>query len=124
MRRVKESKGKSNLFSVIPYGFFVGLVIILIAVIITMAIKDLNRGRNIEFQTLLEKSAVLIRSFESSSRTGMGMSWRQRQTLMKRWLTSLALSILRLPTYQGKSLPTVTRHVSERSSIAHKRWRI
>lgn len=52
---MKESKGKSNLFSVIPYGFFVGLVIILIAVIITMAIKDLNRGRNIEFQTLLEK---------------------------------------------------------------------
>lgn len=104
MRRGKESKGKSNLFSVIPYGFFVGLVIILIAVIITMAIKDLNRGRNIEFQTLLEKSAVLIRSFESSSRTGMGMSWRQRQTLMEEMAYQPGVIYIAVTDLSGKIL--------------------
>ncbi|WP_112473259.1 PAS domain S-box protein, partial [Yersinia pseudotuberculosis] len=101
---MKESKGKSNLFSVIPYGFFVGLVIILIAVIITMAIKDLNRGRNIEFQTLLEKSAVLIRSFESSSRTGMGMSWRQRQTLMEEMAYQPGVIYIAVTDLSGKIL--------------------
>ncbi|CRG49531.1 PAS domain-containing sensor histidine kinase [Yersinia wautersii] len=101
---MKESKGKSNLFSVIPYGFFVGLVIILITVIITMAIKDLNRGRNIEFQTLLEKSAVLIRSFESSSRTGMGMSWRQRQTLMEEMAYQPGVIYIAVTDLSGKIL--------------------
>lgn len=58
---------------------------ILITVIISMTIKDLNRGREIEIQTLLDKSTVLIRSFESGARTGMGMSWRndQRQVLLE-----------------------------------------
>lgn len=82
---IKVFKEKPGLFALLPYGFFVGSVIILFSVIITMAIIDLNRGRNIEIQTLLEKSAVLIRAFESGTRTGMGMRWRhdQRQTLLE-----------------------------------------
>ncbi|AHG21292.1 sensor protein ZraS [Chania multitudinisentens RB-25] len=69
-------KKKSGLLSV---WILIGSVMILIGIIITMAIKDLNRGREIEIQTLREKSAVLIRSFESGARTGMGMRWRQDQ---------------------------------------------
>lgn len=76
---VKEFKGKSSLLAVLPSWFFISSVIILVGIIITMAVKDLNRSRNIETQTLLEKSAVLIRAFESGTRTGMGMRWRNEQ---------------------------------------------
>lgn len=81
----KALKEKPALLAVLSYGFFVGSVIVLLIVIITMALKDLNRSREIETQTLLEKSMVLIRAFESGARTGMGMRWRhdQRQRLLE-----------------------------------------
>lgn len=76
---MKEFKAKTGLLAVLPSWFFISSVIILVGIIITMAIKDLNRSRDIETQTLLEKSAVLIRAFESGTRTGMGMRWRNEQ---------------------------------------------
>ena len=79
IQTVKEFKGKSGLLAVLPSWFFISSVIILVGIIITMAIKDLNRARSIETQTLLEKSSVLIRAFESGTRTGMGMRWRNEQ---------------------------------------------
>ncbi|WP_246019944.1 ATP-binding protein [Limnobaculum zhutongyuii] len=82
---MKALKWRPGLPAILPSWFFIGSVIILIAVIITVTLKDLNRGRDIEIQTLLEKSTVLIRAFESGTRTGMGMRWRhdQRQTLLE-----------------------------------------
>lgn len=76
---------KSGRFALLPAWVAMGSVLILLTIIITLAFKDLQRGREIEIQTLREKSAVLIRSFESGARTGMGMRWRQeqRQTLLE-----------------------------------------
>lgn len=82
---VKEFKGQHGLLPLLPSWFFISSVVVLVIIIVTMAIKDLNRGREIETQTLLEKSTVLIRAFESGTRTGMGMRWRHdlRQTLLE-----------------------------------------
>ncbi len=74
-----QRKKKSGLSAVLPAWIVIGSVLMLLAIIITLAFKDLQRGREIEIQTLREKSAVLIRSFESGARTGMGMRWRQDQ---------------------------------------------
>lgn len=76
---MKEFKAKTGLLAVLPSWFFISSVIILVGIIMTMAIKDLNRSRDIETQTLIEKSAVLLRAFESGTRTGMGMRWRNEQ---------------------------------------------
>ncbi|MFC0228565.1 ATP-binding protein [Serratia aquatilis] len=76
---------KSSQSSGLPVWIVLGSVAMLLGIIITLAIKDLQRGREVELQTLREKSAVLILSFESSARTGMGMRWRedQRQALLE-----------------------------------------
>lgn len=77
-----EFKTKSTL---LPAWIAIAAVALLLGIIITLAIKDLQRGREVEIQTLREKSAVLMSSFESGARTGMGMRWRhdQRQTLLE-----------------------------------------
>ena len=77
-----EFKTKSTLLSA---WMVIAVVALLLGIIITLAIKDLQRGREVEIQTLQEKSAVLMSSFESGARTGMGMRWRhdQRQTLLE-----------------------------------------
>jgi two-component system sensor histidine kinase HydH len=72
-------KKQSGLSVPLPAWIVIGAMLMLLAIIITLAVKDLQRGRAIEIQTLREKSAVLIRSFESGARTGMGMRWRQDQ---------------------------------------------
>ncbi|WP_127959666.1 ATP-binding protein [Serratia microhaemolytica] len=54
-------------------------MLMLFVIMGTLAFNDLQRGQQIEIQTLREKSAVLIRSFESGTRTGMGMRWQQEQ---------------------------------------------
>ncbi|PVZ85669.1 sensor protein ZraS [Serratia sp. S1B] len=80
-----EFKNKLKLFATLPVWMVMGSLLLLLVIIITLAFKDLQRGRETELQTLREKSAVLIRSFESGARTGMGMRWRQdqRQTLLE-----------------------------------------
>lgn len=77
-----EFKTKSTL---LPAWMAIAAVALLFGIIITLAIKDLQRGREVEIQTLQEKSTVLMSSFESGARTGMGMHWRhdQRQTLLE-----------------------------------------
>lgn len=80
-----ELKNKLKLLATLPVWVVMGSLFILLSLIITLAFKDLQRGRDIELQTLREKSAVLIRSFESGARAGMGMRWHQdqRQTLLE-----------------------------------------
>ncbi|GKX60945.1 ATP-binding protein [Leminorella grimontii] len=81
-KTVKKSPGP--LFT-LPSWLFIGFIMVLLGIIVTMAIRDLNRNRDSEIQTLMEKSAVLIRAFESGTRTGIGMRWRreQRQALLQ-----------------------------------------
>lgn len=69
----------------LPAWTVIAAVALLLGIIVTLAIKDLQRGREAEIQTLREKSAVLMNSFESGARTGMGMRWRhdQRQALLE-----------------------------------------
>ncbi|KFK92183.1 MULTISPECIES: two-component system sensor histidine kinase ZraS [unclassified Serratia (in: enterobacteria)] len=76
-------KKKSGISSALLAWIVIGPVVIVLGIIITLAVKDLQSGRAIEIQTLRDKSAVLIRAFESGTRTGMGMGmgmrWRQDQ---------------------------------------------
>lgn len=71
--------------TLLPVWTVIAAVVLLLGIIVTLAIKDLQRGREAEIQTLREKSSVLMSSFESGARTGMGMRWRhdQRQTLLE-----------------------------------------
>ncbi|GKX63341.1 PAS domain-containing sensor histidine kinase [Pragia fontium] len=102
----KEFKRKSGFLPAFPAWFFIGSMVILIGIIITMTIKDLNRGREIEIQTLLEKSTVLIRSFESGTRTGMSLRWRheQRQTLLEEMAYQPGILYLAVTDTSGKVL--------------------
>lgn len=103
---IKKLKRKSALLPALPAWFFVGSVIVLMAIIVTMAIKDLNRGREIEIQTLLDKSSVLIRAFESGTRTGMGLRWRhdQRQILLEEMAYQPGILYLAVTDASGKVL--------------------
>jgi len=76
---VTKIKKKSGISSALLAWMVICPVVVLLGIIITLAVKDLQSGREIEIQTLREKSAVLIRAFESGARTGMGMRWRQEQ---------------------------------------------
>lgn len=103
---IKKLKRKSALLPALPAWFFVGSVIVLMGIIVTMAIKDLNRGREIEIQTLLDKSSVLIRAFESGTRTGMGLRWRheQRQILLEEMAYQPGILYLAVTDASGKVL--------------------
>lgn len=101
-----ELKKKSGLSAVLPAWIVIGSVIVLLATILTLAFKDLQRGREVELQTLREKSAVLIRSFESGARTGMGMRWRQdqRQILLEEMAYQPGVVYIALADSSGKIL--------------------
>jgi two-component system sensor histidine kinase HydH len=64
----------------------VGAVVILLAVVVVLAIRNINREERYMSQILSEKGAALIKSFEAGARTGMmGMMWggSQVQTLLE-----------------------------------------
>lgn len=101
-----KRKKTSGFSAVLPAWVVMGLVLILFTIIITLAFKDLQRGREIETQTLQEKSAVLIRSFESGTRTGMGMHWRydQRQILLEEMAYQPGVLYIAITDRSGKVL--------------------
>ena len=101
---MKELKGQHALLPLLPSWFFISSVLVFVVIIVAMAIKDLNRGREIETQTLLEKSTVLIRAFESGTRTGMGMRWRHdlRQTLLEEMAYQPGVLYIAVTTPSGK----------------------
>lgn len=101
-----ELKEKPGLSSVLLAWLVIGPVLLLIGIIITLAIKDLQSGREVEIQSLRDKSAVLIRSFESGARTGMGMRWRQdqRQILLEEMAYQPGVLYLAITDRSGKIL--------------------
>lgn len=105
---VTELKEKPGLSSVLLAWLVIGPVVMLVGIIITLAIKDLQSGREIEIQSLRDKSAVLIRSFESGARTGMGMGmrWRQeqRQILLEEMAYQPGVLYLAITDSSGKIL--------------------
>jgi two-component system sensor histidine kinase HydH len=63
-----------------------GVALILLAVVVVLAIRNINREERYMAEILSEKGAALIRSFEAGARTGMmGMMWggSQVQTLLE-----------------------------------------
>lgn len=92
----------------LPSWLFVGFIVVLLGIIVSMAVRDLNRNRDSEIQTLQEKSAVLIRAFESGTRTGIGMRWRKelRQALLQEMTYQPGFSILLSPTPLAELSPT------------------
>ena len=78
-------KKRAGLASVPPW-MLLGAVVILLAIVVTLAIRNFNREKEHMAEILSEKGAVLIRAFESGTRTGMiGMRWgeNQIQTLLE-----------------------------------------
>jgi two-component system sensor histidine kinase HydH len=58
----------------------VGAVVILLAVVVVLAVRNINREELYMSQILSEKGAALIKSFEAGARTGMmGMMWGGNQ---------------------------------------------
>jgi two-component system, NtrC family, sensor histidine kinase HydH len=63
-----------------------GAVAILLAVVVVLAVRNINREKRYMAEILGEKGAALIKSFEAGARTGMmGMMWggNQVQTLLE-----------------------------------------
>lgn len=64
----------------------IGAVAILLAVVVVLAVRNINREKRYMSRILSEKGAALIKSFEAGTRTGMmGMRWggTQIQTLLE-----------------------------------------
>jgi two-component system sensor histidine kinase HydH len=58
----------------------VGAAVILLVVVITLAMRNINREKAYMSQVLSEKGAALIKAFEAGARTGMmGMMWGGNQ---------------------------------------------
>lgn len=63
-----------------------GAVVILLAIVVVLAVRNINREERYMSQILSEKGAALIKSFEAGARTGMmAMMWggNQVQTLLE-----------------------------------------
>lgn len=103
-----KGKKQSGFLSRLPVWFVFGtaMMLLLFVSIITLAVKDVQRAREVEIQTLSEKSAVLIRSFESGTRTGMGMRWRQdqRQILLEEMAYQSGVLYIAITDRTGKIL--------------------
>ncbi len=70
----------------VPAWVLVGAVVILLAIVVTLAVRNFNREKQHMADILSEKGAALIRAFESGARTGMmDRMWgkSQAQTLLE-----------------------------------------
>ena len=67
-RRRRRRQLGSYLFS--PW-LVLGAVVILLAVVVVLAVLNINREERYMSQILSEKGAALIKSFEAGARTGM-----------------------------------------------------
>ncbi|MBW1980550.1 MAG: PAS domain-containing protein [Deltaproteobacteria bacterium] len=71
-----ETIRKKRLGMYLSPWVIVGGVVILLTVVMTLAVRNINREKRYMSQLLLEKGAALIRSFEAGARTGMmAMMW-------------------------------------------------
>jgi two-component system sensor histidine kinase HydH len=59
-----------------PPWMIVGAVVILLAIVVVLAVQNINREKRYMSKILSEKGAALIKAFEAGARTGMmGMMW-------------------------------------------------
>ena len=70
-----KTQKKDRINTYIPPWMIVGSVIILLAVVVVLAVRNIDREKRHMSQTLTEKGGALIKAFEAGSRTGMNMKW-------------------------------------------------
>ncbi len=81
----KKSPAQEKGWLDIPPWIILGAAVIMAAIVVAMAVRNIHREKALASQTLLEKGAAIIRAFESAARTGMGMRWggSQLQVLLQ-----------------------------------------
>jgi two-component system sensor histidine kinase HydH len=102
MRSPNDQSGRQFGSYLSPW-LVVGAVVILLAVVMVLAVRNINREKVYMSQILSEKGAALMKSFEAGARTGMmGMMWggNQVQTLLEE--TAQQPGILYLVVTDGK----------------------
>ena len=75
------TKSKTKKFwAGVPPWVLIGAVIVLLPVVVFITVENINRQQEKSIRLMLEIGAVLIRSFEAGTRTGMmGMQWGETQ---------------------------------------------
>ena len=67
--------GMNGIRAAIPPWLIIGAVVMLAPIFILMTLENINRQKEQTTRLLVEKGAVLIRSFEAGARTGIGLRW-------------------------------------------------
>ena len=78
MKNMKR-RGDNKFWAGISPWFIIGAVVILVPIFIMMTLENINKQKENTTQLLIEKGEALIRSFEASARTGIGMQWSSFQ---------------------------------------------
>ena len=75
------TKSKTKKFwAGVPPWVLIGAVVVLLPVVVFITVENINRQQEKSIRLMLEIGAVLIRSFEAGTRTGMmGMQWGETQ---------------------------------------------